>query len=108
MQNPHDKKWEALPTAVEGRIGERSYMIRNRRHIRQMVGVTPRMPKEETRNVLPPTDSNTGGTVAISVPGRDMVPVAASRLLPNTDIESSPVMRTRSGRVVRKLERLDL
>ena len=117
MQSPVTKKWEALPTEVEGKVGERSYLVRNRRQIRPLLEVTPRISRggghregtAETLQAAPgePQKGDTNAGVGGS-PAKIGSSESAPRLSSNIATESSPVLRTRSGRVVRKVERLDL
>lgn len=111
MQNPIEKTWEPAPTRIEGKVGDRSYLVRNRRHLRLLAGPFPEVPKQEgSWNPKSPVKKNLVRPNVNWTP--EETPETGSRSR-ESGVETSPpicheTQRTRSGRVVRKVERMDL
>jgi len=108
IQNPMDKTWETEPRKIESKISGRSY---NRRHVRPII-LPPSQPierqvQEERQDVSPNSSFEWGTPIRnINVP-HDLTP-GPLVFRDEVDLSVSPEIKTRSGRVVRKVQRLDL
>ena len=111
VQNPMDKTWETEPRKIESKISGRSYLVRNRRHVRPII-LPPSQPlerqvQEEKQDVSPNRSLEWGTPIRnINVP-HDLTP-SPLVFRDEVDLSVSPEIKTRSGRVVRKVQRLDL
>ena len=108
VQNPIDRTWDEVPTSVNGKVGNRSYLVRNRRHIKQLVGEPVMQSRQEPRQNVA-----THSRKSLDKDDNTNEPIMEPVLRPeeagvNPPPQVQPETRTRSGRVVRKVERLDL
>ena len=102
VQNSQKNTWETIPTDIQSRVGDRSYLVRNRRHIKPFVDDSPILPSQEVSEGRTPE-------IDLSVEEK----MKPKMVLPGAEVGDwkitiNPEVKTRSGRVVRKVERLDL
>ena len=83
---------------MKGTAGYRTCLFRNRRHLKHFVGGTPEKSMGGT-NMMAPTTRNPEQFDSEPVDLQECQGVCSS---------PSPVLRTRSGRAIKKVERLDL
>ena len=113
MRNPSTERWDPLASSIGYRHGDRSYVVRNRRHLKPVVPDSNRVPIISSPEATPQPQVIEKPIVSEELGGQQTSPTLLETpeelpVIPERPLRSPAPTRTRSGRIVQAPRKLNL